>query len=44
MRGFLQAPAGPQTGAISPQWSGEQQAGGYCNSFICKAGSIIVDA
>jgi L-fucose isomerase-like protein len=32
----------PEKVRFSPQWSGEQRAGGYCNSFVCKPGKITV--
>jgi L-fucose isomerase-like protein len=32
----------PDRVRFSPQWSGEQRAGGYCNSFVCKPGIVTV--
>ena len=32
----------PEKVRFSPQWSGEQRAGGYCNSFVCKPGTVTV--
>jgi len=32
----------PERVRFSPQWSGEQRAGGYCNSFVCKPGVVTV--
>jgi L-fucose isomerase-like protein len=32
----------PEKVRFSPQWSGEQRAGGYCNSFACKPGAVTV--
>jgi L-fucose isomerase-like protein len=32
----------PEKVRFTPQWSGEQKAGGYCNAFVCKPGTVTV--